>query len=385
MASLGMILAGSGIGNGLAQLPQRISQAESDNQRQKAWGYQNNEMDRVRQQQGIEDQTVDGATDEDRLRNLADLAGAAGRGDLQRKYQAAASKAKEEAQLRAVAGASRAIMMGQFGPATQMLNQTGMFGQIHSIVPTTDPEHQDPNNPAYDVFTAGPPDANGNPTQGPHVIVNQQMLYALQSKPGEALHWMTAAQNNAQRNDQSDRRLDQGDRRLNQVDTRLQEAERHNQAMEAARRTAGATGAGGRLTDQRWRYQWATTPAERGGGGMTPQQAMAWAQDPNKDRKDYWQSVKLGGQVAQSGGMFTADDVIKIAGAFNQGKPTSPFAGSPIAAPEQAAAPDFKALGFTQDPASGNWKNPKTGVWFKTVGNQSLAWSNSKKAWVPVQ
>ena len=353
MASLGTILAGSGIGAGLGQLPMQLAQGQMAQQRidqgnagmaqqQKTWDYQNNEMDRIRQQQGIEDQTVGGATDADRLNNLADIAGAAGRGDLQRKYTSAAIQAKQDIQLRSIANASRAITLGQFGPATQMLNQTGLFGNIHSIDVAKDVE-QDPHNPTYVVNSITGQNPDGTPQVSP-VHVNQQMLYALQAKPGDALHWMAYAQNAGQRNEIAQEKVD------NQQ-AHWDDQNNHWQAQDAAAirkaRAAGGAGGGGRLTDQRWRYQWATTPAAQGGGGMTPQQAMAWAQDPNKDRKDYWQSVKLGGDVAKSGGMFTADDVVKLAGAFNAGKPVTPFA------PTQAPAPSTAGFNAGNDGGAG--------------------------------
>ena len=198
MASLGSIFAAEGIGAGLSQAPVSYLQGQKDRmalnqsaiqnaQQQKVWDYQDNEMNRMRQQQGIEDSSVDGATDEDRLNKLSDIAGQAGRGDLQRKYKGAALQARQGLQMQSVANASKAITLGQFGPATDQLNKSGLFGNIHSIALADDTE-QDPRNPTYSVYTAGAPDADGNPTQGPHVHVTQQMLYELQSKPEDALH-----------------------------------------------------------------------------------------------------------------------------------------------------------------------------------------------------
>lgn len=204
---------------------QRLDMTEAQNK------FQLGQMDRTLQQQGIEDTVAEGQTDEDRLNQLAEMAGKAGRGDLQRKYRAEASKVREAGQMQGIANASRAITLGQFGPAAQILNKTGMFGDIHSIGLADDVE-QDPRNPTYSVYTAGAPDATGKPTQGPHVHVNQQMLYQLQAKPGEALHWLAYAQAQGVK-------ADQGDRKLDQKDTELEIRDRHYRAMEAVKAAGG--------------------------------------------------------------------------------------------------------------------------------------------------
>lgn len=384
MASLGMMLAGSAIGQGAANYVHGQVQGDMDRERldmtKASDAFQQNQMNRTLGQQQIEDQTTDGATDEDRLTQLADIAGKANRGDLQRKYQGLAREARNNQQMTNIANASRAITMGQFGPATQMLNKTGLFGDIHSIGLADDVE-QDERNPTYSVYTAGAPDANGNPTQGQHVHVNQQMLYQLQSKPGDALHWMAYAQNAAQKNDISQQRVDQNG-------TKIAETERHNRAIEAAKR-AGGNGSG-RLTNEQWRVQWAQTPKEQGGGGMTPQEAHMWASDPNKNSREYWKAMDLGLKVNQSGGMFTADDVQKIAAAIKGSPIAEPKAPPPPpsrdpATPTPDGAPDFKGFGFEQDPKTGNWKNPKTGVFFRhnAKTGKTEAWSNKTNGWVP--
>jgi hypothetical protein len=391
MASLGTILAASGIGNGLSQAPVSYLQGQKDriglNQQlaqntyqQGVMGYQTDEMNRLRQQQGIENATVDGATDEDRLNQLAEIAGNAGRGDLQRKYKSAAIQARQGLQMQSISNASKAITLGQFGPAAEMLNKTGIFGNIHSIAMADDVE-QDPRNPTYSVYTAGTPDANGNPTQGPHVHVNQQMLYQLQAKPEDALHWLSYAQNMGERNDLAGKKLDA---QINHWD----DQDNHWQAQDARwLKAQQGKGGAGHLTDKRWLFEWAKGQVGKPGGFNSEQEAMTWANDPNRANKDYWQAMRLGGTVAGSFGGFTADDVVKIANAFR----SSPIdGGGPPIAPQPgqiSPGPDFKALGFKADPkGSGSYQNPKTGVWFKAGPNgQTLAWSNTKNAWVPVQ
>lgn len=401
MASLASMLAGSAIGQGSANFVMGQNQGAMDrmqmdqtmlenDQRQKVWDFQNREMDRTKQGQDIESTVTTGATDEDRLNELADIAGKAGRGDLQRKYKAEAMKAREAHQLMGISNASRAITMGQFEPATQMLNKAGIFGQIHSIKVADDVE-QDPRNPTYAVMTAGQPDAAGNPTPGQPVHVTQQMLYALQAKPGDALHWLSYAQAQGQRAEGADK-----DRELRAM--RLAETERHNRALEAARRAGGAAGAsGGRVTDQRWRYEWAKSQVGKPGGFTDDKEAMTWATDPQKNSREYWQAMKIAG--AQPGYVMNNEDrslavvqaTKRFADRILDNSPIRPQTPNPAAPPAPPAAPkppagiDFKGMGFTQDPKTGNWKNPNTGVWFKEEGGKAFAWSNRQNKWVPVQ
>ena len=404
MASLASMLAGSTIGQGAANFVHDQARGAFDRmrmdqmgaqqaQQQKVWDFQNREMDRTKQGQDIESTVTTGATDEDRLNELADIAGKAGRGDLQRKYKAEALKAREAHQLMGIANASRAITLGQFEPAAQMLNQTGLFGQIHGIKLADDVE-QDPRNPTYAVVTAGQPDAAGNPTPGQPVHVTQQMLYALQAKPGDALHWLSYAQAQGQRAEGADK-----DRELRAK--RLAETERHNRALEAAKRAGGAAGAsGGRLTDQRWRYEWAKSQVGKPGGFTDDKEAMTWATDPQKNSREYWASLRLAGGLQNSGAIFTdpktgqsnAKDILDGLTGLARELRGSPIAApnpaaptAPPAAPKPTAGIDFKEMGFTQDPKTGNWKNPNTGVWFKEEGGQAFAWSKRQSKWVPVQ
>lgn len=389
MASLGMMLAGSAIGQGAANYVHGQTQGAFDRQRLNMTEAQNNfqlgQMDRTLQQQQIEDTVAEGQTDEDRLNRLAEMAAKAGRGDLQRKYRAEAAKARETTQMQGIANASRAITLGQFGPAAQLLNKTGLFGDIHSIGLADDVE-QDPRNPTYSVYTAGAPDANGKPTPGPHVHVNQQMLYQLQAKPGDALHWLAYAQAQGAK-------ADQGDRKLDQADTKLKETERHNRAIEAARRAAGAAGGSGRLTNEQWRVQWAMKPKEQGGGGMTPQEAHTWAADPNKNSREYWNAMKVGTEVAKSGGLFTVEDIKGIVGALRQspigGPGETPPPPAPPAAPPKPAGgglPSLASLGAKPVPGKekeGVFQDAR-GRHFKSDGKAIYQWSPSKNGWVDV-
>ncbi len=396
MASLGMMLAGSALGQGSANFVQgqtqgafdrtRLDQMQAQNdQSQKVWNFQNNQMDRTLQEQQIGDTPVDGATDADRLSQLADIAGKTGRGDLQRKYSTLAIQARQGQALMGVANASRAITMGQFGPAAQMLNQSGLFGQIHSIGLADDVE-QDPNNPTYSVYTGGAPDDQENPTQGPHVHVTQQMLYALQTDPKEALHWISWSQAMGQKNTTAQNKVDAQAAHWNDQTNHWQNQDAA--ALQKAR-SLGSGGAG-KLTDKRWLYQWAQSRIGQPGGFKDDAEAMQWAMDPNRQNKDYWQATRAALEINKGGGLFTASDLAQTIRDVLGKSPLTQSPGGPgTPAPKPGAnpaAPDFKGLGFQQDPKSGNWKNPKTGVWFKTdqQGN-ALAWSNTKGTWVPVQ
>ncbi len=395
MASLGSIFAAEGIGAGLSQAPVSYLQGQKDRmalnqsaiqnaQQQKVWDYQDNEMNRMRQQQGIEDSSVEGATDEDRLNKLADIAGQAGRGDLQRKYKGAALQARQGLQMQSIASASKAITLGQFGPATDQLNQTGLFGKIHSIAPTSDPNYQDPRNPGYDVYTEGPPDAQGNPTQGPHVIVTQQMLYQLQSKPEDALRWLNYAQNMGQRNDTKQDDLAE---RKAYHDALLKEREANdNMKMSWHSSVGGGRGASGRLPNMQWIYAWAQKPKEQGGGGMSPEQAMDYATDPTRLQKEWSQRLRTGMGVSQGFGGFSPEDVVKNANAIPpfQRSPigaATPIAPTPIpvAHPKGIAPPEAPAgpIGvmdrttFGKNPRFPNsvW-SPKDKGWFQKVHGQ---------------
>jgi len=399
MASLGTILAASAIGQGSGNFvrgrmqgafdQQRLDQGAAQNaQSHKEWDFKNTEMDRVRQQQQIEDQTPEGETDEDRLNKLAEIAEKGGRGDLSRKYRSAAVKAREDSQLKNIASASRAITLGQFEPATKLLNQTGLFGNIHGIALADDVE-QDPSDPTYSVYAAGGVGPDGKPTRGNPVHVTQKMLYALQAKPGDALHWMTVAQAQQGKQEATNRNLDRKDREL---DYRNQHWIR---ADENVLRRIHATGGGGsgRPSDFQIRLAVARKTIGQPGGFADEKAAAEWAQDPNRGTKDNWIALKLAAQVR--GDIYTdpkagsnrdevVDGIRDVAAEFKKSPiaPHPPPHGAPAPA---SGAPDFKALGFKSHP-SGSWQNPKTGVWFKTdPDGKPLAWSNTKNAWVPVQ
>lgn len=403
MASLASMLAGSAIGQGSANFVKGQSQGAFDRARldqtlaqnaqtQKVWDSQNQEMDRTKQSQGIDSTVTDGETDADRLEQLAEIAGKANRGDLQRKYKAEAAKSREQHQLTGIANASRAITLGQFEPAAQMLNQTGLFGQIHGIKLADDVE-QDPRNPTYAVITAGQPDAAGNPTPGQPVHVTQQMLYALQSKPGDALHWLSYAQAQGQK-------ADLGERRLDQTDTRLAETERHNKAMEAAKRAGGgAAGAqGGRLTDQRWRYEWAKSQVGKPGGFTNDKEAMTWATDPQKNSREYWAGLRLAGGLQNSGAIFTdpksgqsnskevVDGILALVREL-KGSPIGGGGGTEKPDPkEKPTGSRLAALGAA--PVKGREKegvySDARGRHFKEVGDRIEQWSASANKWVDV-
>lgn len=408
MANLGLMLAGSAIGQGLGNAVYQNKQGEMDRmrmdqtmaenaQKSKVYDFQNNQMGRTLQEQQIGDAPTDGATDADRLEQLAQIAGTPGpdgrpaRGDLQRKYIAQARDMRQQQQILSIANASRAITMGQFEPAAKMLNQTGVFGQIHSIGMADDVE-QDSRNPTYSVYTAGQPDANGVPTQGPHVHVNQQMLLQLQSKPGDALHWLAYSQNMGQHNDDREHRTDQ-------IDTKMQETERHNRALEVWKRANGGN-ASGKLPNMQWLQKLASTPKEQGGLGMSPQDALNWAVDPQKQTREYWQGMRLGVEVAKPSNMITIEDAVKFANAL---KPSTPGSPNPVTPPpgggnettakalpgHVAQGPDnpLQAQGLKPAPgraAEGVYLNPK-GIAFKVVAGKTVAWSNTKKTWVPIQ
>lgn len=380
MASLGMMLAGSAIGQGAANYVHQAQQGDMDRERlgmaQASDAFQQNQMDRIIGQQQIEDNPTTGSTDEDRLNQLADLAGKAGRGDLQRKYQGAALQARQKQDLVGLATASRAITMGNFDQATQVLNKTNAFKGIQSIA-LADDVQQDPRNPTYSIYTPGPSGEDGNPTPGPHVHLTQQALYGLQANPEHLFQWHNMAMNQAQQNDIRQQRVDQsGDK--------LDETTRHNMAMEAAKSAAGKN-ASGRLTNEQWRTQWAQTPKEQGGGGMTPQQAHIWAADPNKNSREYWKAMDLGLKINQSGGMFSVDDIERVVKAVKGSPITGPQEpAAPPVAPPAPAKPNLASMGV--NPVQGKpgvFADPK-GRHFKQQGDSILQWSPSQSKWVDV-
>jgi len=402
MASLGMILAGSAIGQGANNFVRSQTQGAMDRQRldqsiaqagqtQKEWDHRNTEMDRIRQQHQIEDQSPEGETDEDRLNKLADIAQQGNRGDLERKYRAAALKAREDTQLKNIASASRAITLGQFEPATKMLNQTGLFGNIHGIALADDVE-QDPSDPTYSVYAAGGVGPDGKPTRGNPVHVTQKMLYALQAKPGDALHWMAYAQAQQGKRDATDRNLDRKDEEL-----RLKNEKWLRDYELSIRRinSSGGGRGGGRPSDFQIRFGMAKKTIGQPGGFADERAAAEWAQDPNRGTKENWIALKLAAQVrgdiyndpkTGSNQKEVVGGIKDVAAEFRQ-SPIGAPAPAPPASPRPApqAGPDFKALGFKAH-GNGSWQNPKTGVWFKTgPDGKPLAWSKTKSAWVPVQ
>ena len=397
MTSLGMMLAGSSIGQGTANFVHQQTQGDLDRERlagaQADNAFRQDQMGRTLQQQSIEDQTVGGETDEDRLNKLAEIAGKGGRGDLQRKYQAQAKEARQALQMNGIANASRAITLGQFGPAAQMLNKTGLFGDIHSIDLADDVE-QDPRNPTYSVYTAeGTDPATGQPARGRPVHVNQQMLYQLQAKPGDALHWLAYAQAQGQKAEGADK-----DRDLRAK--RLEETERHNKAMEAARKAGGAAGAsGGRLTDQRWRYEWAKGQVGKPGGFTSEQEAMNWATDPQKNSREYWASLRLAGGLQNNGAIFTdpktgqsnSKEVLDGLTALARELRGSPIAATPAApaappppAQQKTAVPTLESMGAKPVPGKPGVFSDTKGRHFQQKGDRIEQWSPSQKKWVDV-
>jgi hypothetical protein len=418
MPDIGLMLAGSAIGQGAGNFVHgqtqgafdraRLDQMQAQNaQTQRVNDFQNNQMDRALQEQQIGDTSVQGATDADRLAQLSDIAGQAGRGDLQRKYSQAAIQARQGQALMGVANASRAITMGQFGPATQMLNQSGLFGQIQGIGLADDVE-QDPQNPTYSVYTPGPPDANGNPTPGPHVHVTQQMLYALQSNPKDALHWISWAQAMGQKNTTAQNKVDAQIAHWNDM------ANHWSAQDAAAMQKAKALGAGGaaKLTDKRWLYQWAQSQIGKPGGFPDEIAAMTWAMDPNRQNKDYWQANRTALDIQKSHGAFTAADLADtLKAVLNRtpianptqpppppGAPPAPPADHPAApppppnpkAPAEANTPQgpdnpiSKIPGMVPVPgreAEGVYRT-RAGGFVKAIGGKYVKWSNQANSWV---
>ena len=316
MTNLGTMLAGSAIGQGAGAFPQAENQGAMDRQRLDMTTAQNifqqNQMDRTMGQQQIEDTSVPGATDEDRLTQLADIAGQTGRGDLQRKYQGMSREAGQKQELQSIVGASRAITMGQFDQATQILNKTKNFKGIQSIG-LADDAPQDPRNPTYSLYTPGPPDENGAPTKGPHVHLTQQALFALQANPEHLFQWQNMAMNQGQRNDIGQQRVNQQGDHYDAQETHWDNQDNHWQRQDAnARKKMAAGGGSGKLTNEAARLQWALKQIGQPDGFASEKDARMWSSDPTRNTKDYWQAVRTGGDILKSGGMYSPEDLGRV-------------------------------------------------------------------------
>ena len=389
MASLGSILAASGIGQGLVQAPMAYAQGKKDKlafdqsqirnaNEQKFTDFKLGEMDRMRQQQGIEDTALDGVTDEERLLKLAKIAG---HGDLQRKYLLAAKEIQEKGREQAIANAAKSVSVGQFGPATEALNKSGIFGKIHSIAPADDVQ-QDPHNPTYSVYSEGEPDANGNPTRGPHVHVDQRMLYGVAMDPKDFMNWWSNEQKARQQKDTQDKTIQE---RADYHKALLQSRER----VFRARQADGPSG--GKMNDFDKRVAWGMKELKAGRTFQDEADVMVWATQPSIPTQEA-NAITRSAVEGEKNDIFVQPTTPKIGHIKTRGE-TPPrdtsmdLGGSPISSgtPAPQAGPDFKGMGFVPTP-DGSWKNPKTGVLFKTGPNgQPLAWSNTKKTWVPVQ
>jgi hypothetical protein len=307
MASLAGILAGSAIGNAGGQFGRQMMQGAMDrqafdsrtaqnDQQQKEWDFRNSEIARGQKAQGIEDTVTSGASDFDRLNELAGIAEKAGRGDLARKYQSLATQAKEVNQRKSIAMASMATINGSPN-AINLWNNSGLYDG--STLVGIQPKKQEDGTPDPSgsfIFSVKDPNTG---TVHP-LEVPRGMMALGAANPEEIPKILERAQNSASNMALKDRGLDIQEKRAD-------ETERHNRAMEAARRLVGSKAAPGKLTNEQWRMNWAKTPAEQGGGGMTPQAAMEWAMDPRKNDRNYWQQMKLVSGVAKANYYDTTD------------------------------------------------------------------------------
>jgi hypothetical protein len=403
MAGLGTILAGGPIGTAAGQFGQAMQRGALDRQafdtnairnqqNQTMFDFQNQQMDRAKQEQDIENAPMDaGATDEMAYRKLAEIAGTPGpdgrpvRGDLQRKYTALADKAKESGQLKDISNAARATLMGD-PVAVGLWNKQYKGGTIIGIQPKIGPDGSPDPSRNFMFSIKDPATGQVHPVEVPYGFME-----ASASDPKQFGAVMQRAQLMQQNYSLKDRSLDQKDTQIAETEryhrAAIDEKNAHDKMMMQWKRSGGGSG---KLPNEQWRAAWAKKPISEGGGGMTPQAAMAWAADPNRSQREWQQNLRLGTTVAGSGGMFTADDVVKIAQGFAPLVRESPIVNQPVNpnSPEPKNATfDFKAAGFTPDPhGSGSWKNPRTGVWFKTGSKgELLAWSNTRKTWVPAQ
>jgi hypothetical protein len=215
------------------------------------------------------------------------------------------------------------------------------------------------------------------------------MLYALQSNPKDALHWISWAQAMSQKNTTAQNKVDAQAAHWN-------DQANHWSAQDAAAmqraKALGATGAA-KLTDKRWLYQWAQSQIGKPGGFPDDIAAMTWAMDPNRQNKDYWQANRTALDIQKSGGGFSAADLaatlkavldrtpIATRGGDTTTPPPPPVVPKPTAPP---TVPNLASLGAK--PVAGKpgvFADPK-GRHFKQQGNSILQWSPSKSDWVDV-
>lgn len=392
MASLGSILMGSAIGQGAANFVREGARAKFDEQRfnqaaaemeqaQKERDYRNDVIARERQAWDIDSSVPQGDTDEAKLQWLADKAAKVGRGDLQRKYLGEATKAAQARKHQAIAAAAVATVQGD-PKAVNLWNQSGLYegGTLVGIQPKMAADGR--RDPSGDfIFSVKDPDSG----QILPLEVPAGLMALGAAEPEQIPLILERAQRTNTTASVQEKRLEA---QINHWDAQ----ENHWKVQDAnAIRKAMSSGGGGvgRLTDQRWRYQWALSQIGKPGGFKDEREAMEWAQDPNRANKDFWKSMTLAGNVANAGGFYSVQDLKEIASVLRPAWESHRHPGGGGSGGQDVPPPakvDFKGLGFVQDSKSGNWKNPKTGVWFK-VGpdGKPVAWSNAKNAWVPVQ
>jgi hypothetical protein len=159
-------------------------------------------------------------------------------------------------------------------------------------------------------------------------------------------------------------------------------------------KVAGPAGAGSTGGVKGWVYK--TTKEYWMGKGKTEQEASELATeqliiDPRKESDELKLALSAFKGMASDGnaeqrklGQAMVADIGQRA--MDRAKPrglvTRP--GGAESKPATTGGPDFGALGFKQDTKTGNWQNPNTGVFFRVNNGKPEAWSNTRKAWVPV-
>lgn len=134
---------GGGLAGALAQGAQGALLGQ-DQRREMDWQDQQraqirNAWDRDAQERQIMDTVTPGATDEERLDNLITAAEGMNRGDLVDKLRKSKEALAEKNRLEGTANGARAIIVGQYDKAAEILNKSGIWGKINRISPALDP------------------------------------------------------------------------------------------------------------------------------------------------------------------------------------------------------------------------------------------------------
>lgn len=298
-------------------------------------------------------------------------------------YDMLKQRQEQSAKMQKYADAAEAVVMGNYGKAIQLHNELG-GNDVASIEPID-------NDNVRITYSDGAKESIIPRIQYAQVVASrgnpEQMIKSINSIAQGQRIQETAKANVEAKTAEAER--------MRQF--KAEEAEKVRKAKEtewkakfqtqyelAKMRAARAGGKGGASA---WERRFAKTKSVlMESGEMSPKEAdmealrlvTAGADTEKAQRSDEIRLLKIESDSMGQTGRDAKERVAELRGELSaKRKKKQQNTGS--------GGVDFASLGFEKHEATGNWKNPKTGVYFRNEGGKAEAWSNSSQKWVPVK